>query len=81
VLLEPAFELLSLPALWKMVAKERERSPQFRPAQKPGEIVPALMSVWPIDAPAQVIGELPKRDRVAGVKFHLEARLLAVRGE
>jgi hypothetical protein len=81
VVLEPTLELLPLPALREMVAKEGERGFQFRPPKEPGEIMPALVAIRSVYATAELIGELAERKWVARVKLYLEARLLPVGGE
>jgi hypothetical protein len=50
MLLEPALELLSLPALGKVVAEERECGLEFRSSKEPGEVVPALVAIWAVHA-------------------------------
>jgi hypothetical protein len=81
VVLEPALELLPLPALGEMVAKEGERSLQFGPPKQPGKIVPALVAIRSVHATAELIGELAEWKGVARVKLYLKARLLPVGGE
>lgn len=78
VLLEPALELLPLPALGKMVAEQGDCGFQFGPSEEPGEVVPGLMPVGAINAPPELLGKLPERKWVARVETHLEKGLLAV---
>jgi hypothetical protein len=81
MLLEPSFELLSLPTLRQIVVKERECGFQFWPAEQPGEVVAGLVSIGTVHATAELIRELPKREGISRVELHLEVGLLSVGGE
>ena len=72
---QPSLELLASPALGQVGAKDRDGCLQRRPAQEPCVILPSLLPIWPIYASAEDVGEMAQRERVAGVKLHLQKRL------
>jgi hypothetical protein len=81
MLIEPPLELLPFPALGEMVAEERKGSFQLSPSKEPGEVMPALVAIWPVHAPPEPFRELAERKRIARVEFYLEIGLLSVSRE
>jgi hypothetical protein len=80
-LLQPPFKLLTLPALGQIRTKRRKSGFECGAAKKPGIVVSRPVTIRTVYAPAEAVGKVPERERVARVKLHLEIGLPTVRGK
>lgn len=81
MLLQPPFELLTLPAFGQVCTKRGNSGFECGATEKPGIIVSRPVPIRTVYAPAQAVGKVPKGERIARVKLHLKTRLPTVRGE
>jgi hypothetical protein len=71
VSVQPTFELLALPALREMIAKERECGFQVGPSEEPGEIVTTLVVIGPIHTPSESIRQEAEGKGISGMQLYL----------
>jgi len=78
---QPPLELLALPALRQVGAKDGNGSFEGWATEKPGIIVPSLVAIRTIDPPPKAVGEVAQRERVAHMQLDLQEWLATVGSE
>jgi hypothetical protein len=81
MLFQPPLELFPPPAFGQIGAEHGNGSLECWATKKPRIVVTRLMAIWTIDAPAEAIGKVAERERVACVQLYLEIGLTTVGGE